>query len=85
MDISVRNMLNHKDVSLKNKQDDEENYFTYLDEDIHIASHIEPLPIELLSKLREKYNFTPPQSYAYFEKYPELTKLIFNEKNIVLK
>ena len=48
---------------------DEENYFTYLDEDIHIASHIEPLPIELLSKLREKYNYYESYSKTINESY----------------
>ncbi len=29
-----------------------------------------------LKELREKYNFTAPQGYAYDNKYPELTKLL---------
>lgn len=36
-------------------------------------------PIDL-SQLREKYNFVPPQGYAYDEKYPELTRDINDSK-----
>ena len=32
-------------------------------------------PIEL-SLLKEKFNFTPPQSYAYQERYKDLSKII---------
>lgn len=48
--------------------------------------HLEKLknPISLVY-LKQKYNFTPPQSYAYFEKYPELTEFIFNTEKVVLK
>lgn len=33
-----------------------------------------------LTKLREAYNFVPPQSYAYDEKYPKLTENIKDVK-----
>lgn len=33
-----------------------------------------------LSKLREEYNFVPPQGYSYDEKYPKLTKYLNNSK-----
>lgn len=35
----------------------EEDIFSYVDDGIHIASHIEPLSKELLDKLKEKYNY----------------------------
>ena len=37
-----------------------------------------------LKELKEKYGFMPPQGYAYFDKYEELTKDIFNSKVINL-
>lgn len=40
-------------------------------------------PIDLQT-LRNTYNFTPPQSYAYDKKYPELTKKINDSKLIRL-
>lgn len=36
-------------------------------------------PIDL-SKLRDVYNFVPPQGYAYDERYPKLTEDINNSK-----
>ena len=43
----------------------------------HVDILEEPINLE---ELRNKYNFMPPQSYAYDEKYPELTKKINNSK-----
>lgn len=41
-------------------------------------------PISLV-ELKEKYNFSPPQSYAYDHKYPKLTKYIQEaDKSLVL-
>lgn len=39
-----------------NEYGNEDNFIFY-DDDIHIASHIEPLSKDLLAKLKEKYNY----------------------------
>lgn len=39
------------------KEYDNEDNFCYYDDIIHIASHIEPLPKDLLDKLKEKHNY----------------------------
>lgn len=38
----------------------------------------------LLKTLREKFAFAPPQSYAYDDKYAELTKFIENAEKILI-
>lgn len=46
----------------------------------HISSVeklVNPIP---LKTLKEKFGFTPPQGYAYNERYPKLTKLINDSK-----
>ena len=48
----------------------------------HLEKLKNPITLEIL---KEKYKFTPPQSYAYFERYPELTEFVFTSKKEILK
>lgn len=47
---------NFFEVYYSNEYDNEDN-FCYYEDNIHIASHIEPLSKALLDKLKEKYNY----------------------------
>ena len=46
-----------------------EQNFEYIDDEIHIASHIEPLSKDLLDKLKEKYNYYESYSKTVNDSY----------------
>lgn len=51
-----------------NEYDNEDN-FCYYEDDIHIASHIEPLSQDLLDKLKEKHNYYKSYSKTVNDSY----------------
>ena len=46
-----------------------ENNFNYIDDEIHIVSHIKPLSKDLLDKLKEKYNYYESYSKTINDSY----------------
>lgn len=51
------------------KEYGDEHNFEYIDDEIHIASHIEPLSKDLLDKLKEKYNYYESYSKTVNDSY----------------
>ena len=53
--------------------------FAYKINKVYKLEH--PIP---LVELKEKFGFSPPQSYAYDDRYPELTEYIKTKTNLIL-